>query len=122
MRLCVELPARGCNVASPALANGSSQITSMQNGLKGLQRAARTCLKARAWKRVEADQIHFGPNRRQQLDQAARVGGRVVHSREHHVLEGDSAAAPKRQPRASLEQVLKRIALVNRRQAIADLV
>src|SRR5215472_3401116 len=103
MRLCVELSARGCNVASPALANGSSQVTFMQNGLKGLQCRTRACLETGSCKRVEAYKIHFGPNRGEQFDQAAGVGGRVVHSGEHHVLEGDSAAALERQPRASVE-------------------
>src|SRR5215813_12005063 len=114
--LCVELSARGRNVASPALADGSSQVTSMKNGLKGLQRGTRACLEAGTRKGVEADQIHLGPDRRKQLDQAARVGGRIVHSGEHHVLEGDPIAPLERQARASLEQLLERVALVNRRE------
>src|SRR3984885_279959 len=74
----VQLAASRRDIASPALADGSRQVTPMQDRLKVLDLLARARSERRPWKRIEEDQIYLRPQRREHFHQTMGIVGRIV--------------------------------------------
>src|ERR1700722_31495 len=100
----VQLAASRRDIASPALADGSGQVTPMQDRLKVLDPFARARSERRLRKRIEEDQIYLRTQGREHLHQTMGIVRRIVHLGEHHVLEGDAPPTLVSQRLASVDQ------------------